>query len=122
MRQKICPACNGTHFKRVIVTLPSGRDRDTVFVYCCRCLLVFFRPEDKSDNIIKPNYARYVPADLVDTIKRALPDPTQPTTSDSLTEHYLHPELGRMALVFKRLQKAGGGTFVWHLDEARLVG
>jgi hypothetical protein len=31
-RKRTCAVCDGDHFKRVIVTLPSGRDRDTDFV------------------------------------------------------------------------------------------
>ena len=47
-RTKYCPVCAGDHFRKICVTLPSGKTRDTDLVYCCRCELTFYRPPEKA--------------------------------------------------------------------------
>ena len=50
-RTKHCPVCAGDHFRKVCVTLPSGKMRETDLVYCCRCELTFYRPSEKEARV-----------------------------------------------------------------------
>ena len=57
-RQRYCPVCEGDHFKKVVITLPSGRARETEFNYCCRCLLVFFQDRPRAAPAARPVSSR----------------------------------------------------------------
>jgi hypothetical protein len=85
--------------------------------------LVFFQPElGPVERFARPNYRQHIPANVVEAIAKALPDPALQTIAGELREYYEHPDLGRMTLMFKRMQKAEGGPFFWHLDDAKLLG
>ena len=123
-RFRVCSVCGSTSFKRVLVRLPSGRDRVTDFEACEKCKLVFLHPDQSPlDRLASgANHRDNVPADVIKTIVAALPDPGLGTTADGMIEYYKHPRLGQMALVFKRMRQADGGVFFWHLDDAKLLG
>lgn len=123
-RFRVCSVCNGTSFTRVLVRLPSGRDRITDFEACEKCKLVFLHPDQSPlDRLASgANPRANVPADVIEAIIAALPNPALETTADNLIELYRHAQLGKMALVFKKLRKAEGGACIWHLDDAKLLG
>ena len=64
-RVRVCSVCGGTSLKRVLVQLPSGRDRVTDFEACEKCKLVFLHPDQSPlDRLISgANHRDNVPAD-----------------------------------------------------------
>lgn len=119
-RKRTCTACDGDYFKRVTVTLPSGKVRDTDFVYCCRCLVVFYTKPDREVQR-PPN----LPVDLLQAMSAAaiyeamqkLPDPNS-TDSDAVSiQHYVSYH-GTVRFEFERAT-AGTEGATWRYWRAK---
>lgn len=92
VRKRTYSVCDGDHFKQVTVTLPSGRVRDTDFVYCCRCLLMFFRKPEQTavpPPILSIDLLRTLGAVAINDAMRKLPHPNAAESETVTTEHYV---------------------------------
>ena len=121
-RKIVCPVCDSERFRKVIVKLPSGKDRVTEFEACRRCATVFHRPNEPArqsvSNII--DFASHVLADISSSIAKSFPDPNS-TTVVMQSAHYKHPTFGRLVLIYKRGETKGTAQtgMRWQLVEAK---
>ena len=121
-RKIVCPVCESERFRKIVVKLPSGKDRVTEFEACRRCATVFYRPDEPAtgerSNIT--NFASHVPTDVSSSIAKSFPDPNTATVAMQ-SAHYKHPTFGRLVLIYKRGEIRGTGEtgMKWHLVEAK---
>lgn len=119
-RKRTCAVCDGDHFRRVTVTLLSGKARDTGFVYCCNCLLVFYRaPERKVSPtpILHVELLRSLSAAVVNDAMQKLPDPNTTETETVSIQHYVDYH-GKVTLEFEHAT-AGAEGCTWRYWRAK---
>lgn len=102
-RKIVCRICDSERFRKVVVTLPSGKERVTDFDYCMACRTVFFRPEQR-DRVGQyqtlSNFKGHVPVNMIAAMVSTFPD----ANTTELTEksvHYGHDTFGRLVLKFQ---------------------
>jgi hypothetical protein len=121
-RKIVCPVCDGERFRKVVVTLPSGKDRVTDFEACLRCATVFYRPEPRQERIERNirNYTSFVAAEVSSTIAKSFPDANMATV-EMQSAYYKHPTFGCLVLTYKRKEIVGTNEtgMQWHLVEAK---
>ena len=121
-RKIVCPVCDSERFRKVVVKLPSGKDRVTEFEACRRCATVFHRPEETPRESVSniSDFASHVPTDVSSSIAKSFPDPNSATVAMQ-SAHYKHPTFGRLVLIYKRGEIRGTGEtgMKWQLVEAK---
>lgn len=119
-RKRTCSVCDGDHFKQVTVTLPSGKVRDTDFVYCCRCLLMFFRKPERDVSpppILSIDLLRTLSAVAVSDAMRKLPDPNSAKSETVTIEHAVSYH-GRVRIEFERATADDANVRYWRAKSA----
>jgi hypothetical protein len=110
-RKRTCAVCDGDHFRQVTVTLPSGKTRDTDFVYCCRCLLMFYRKLEReldAPPILSIGLLRTLSAAVISDAMRKLPDPNKCDTDSVSSEHWVDYH-GKVKIEFERTTGESNG-------------
>jgi hypothetical protein len=122
MRKIVCPVCDSERFRKVVVKLPSGKDRITEFEACRRCATVFHRPGEPAAAPVSniSDFASHVPTDVSGHIAKTFPDPNTAQV-EMQSAHYRHPTFGRLVLIYKRQEIRGTGKtgMKWQLVEAK---
>jgi len=127
-RKIVCRVCDSERFRKVVVTLSSGKNRVTDFVYCLRCTAMFFRPDNPPVSpapIVESNvsnFTHHIPVNMTAALISTFPDPNV-AKIDSKAVHYSHETFGHLLLMFKVVEAKhlGGDNKMWQLVKAKRV-